>query len=93
MALPNISSIRSGPQGPVWGTKLTDIEAIAVAIREVLAERMLQQTLQPQADTAAERPTEYQGCPGCKRTTQAEDPEPRLVTTRAGEAEWQEPHE
>ena len=32
-------------------------------------------------------------CPGCNGVTDADDPEPRLVQTRAGEAEGQEPHE
>lgn len=83
-----------GPRGPAWGTKLTDMEDLVVAIREVLSERMLQQALQRQAaDPAVERPPEFQHCPGCQGALNANDPEPRLVHTRGGEAEWQEPHE
>lgn len=82
-----------GPAGPKWGTKLTEIEDLFVAIQKALGERMLQQALQRQADpAAADRPPEFQRCPGCDGATRAEDPEPRLVRTRAGEAEWQEPH-
>ena len=82
-----------GPSGPKWGTKLTEIEDLLVAIQDVIGEQMLQQTLQRQADPKiAERPPEYQRCPGCEGTMLAEDPEPRVVQTRAGEAEWQEPH-
>ena len=83
-----------GPRGPAWGTKLTEREDLLVAIQETLAERMLQQALQRQAaDPAAERAPEYQHGPSCHGVTDADDPEPRLVQTRAGEAEWQEPHE
>ena len=83
-----------GPRGPAWGTKLTEMEDLLVAIQETLAERMLQHALQRQAaDPAAERPPEYQLCPGCHGVTDVDDPEPRLVQTRAGEAEWQEPPE
>ena len=82
-----------GPAGPKWGTKLTEIEDLLVSIQEVIGERMLQQALQRQADpAAADRPPEYRRCPGCAGATQAEDPEPRVVQTRAGEADWQEPH-
>ena len=83
-----------GPRGPAWGTKLTEMEDLLVAIQEVLTERMLTQALQRQAlDPATERPSEYQQCPGCAGATQADDPEPRLVHTRGGEAEWQEPRD
>jgi hypothetical protein len=82
-----------GANGPAWGTRLTDIEAVTLAIQQVLSERLLQQTLQRQADTpAADRPAEYQCCPSCQGGTQAAAPEPRLVHTRGGEADWQEPH-
>ena len=30
-----------GPQGPPWGTRLTEIEDLFLAIREVLGEKML----------------------------------------------------
>jgi len=48
-----------GARGPAWGTPLSDIEDIALAVRQVLTERMLQQALQRQADTLApERPAD-----------------------------------
>lgn len=81
-----------GPSGPQWGTKLTEIEDLLVAIQDVIGEQMLRQALQRQADPAAgDRPPEYQRCPDCEGATQTEAPEPRVVQTRAGEAEWQEP--
>ena len=83
-----------GPRGPAWGTTLTELEDVVVAIRQILTERMLQQALQRQAaDPAAERPPEFQCCPGCDGVVEPDDPEPRLVHTRGGEAEWQEPRD
>ncbi|HEY2909896.1 MAG TPA: hypothetical protein VGI99_06600 [Gemmataceae bacterium] len=83
-----------GARGPAWGTPLADIEDVALAIRQVLTERMFQQALQRQADTPApERPADFQRCPTCEGTTRAEDPDPRNMTTRGGEAVWQEPRE
>jgi hypothetical protein len=80
-----------GASGPVWGTKLTELEDVVLAIREALSEKMLAQALERQAATNEQRPESYQNCPSCGRPVEAEDPEPRLVHTRAGEAEWSEP--
>lgn len=82
-----------GPQGPPWGTKLTELEDLVVAIREVLSEKMLQQALKRQAAESTGRPAEFRDCPGCSGAAEERDPEPRLMKTRGGEAEWQEPHE
>ena len=81
----------SGSQGPAWGTRLTQREDVAVAVRAFLSAAMLEQALSRQA-RQEHRPAEYQACPGCGPATQPQDPEPRMVQTRAGEAEWQEPH-
>lgn len=82
-----------GPKGPPWGTKLTELEDLVVAIRAVLSEKMLEQAVKRQAAESAERPAEFRDCPSCGGVTQHRDPEPRLMKTRGGEAEWQEPHE
>lgn len=83
-----------GPHGPAWGTKLSEIEDLVVAIRKTISERMLQQALQRQAaEPVAERPAEYRHCPSCQGILDTDDPEPRLVNTRGGEAEWQEPRD
>jgi NADH pyrophosphatase NudC (nudix superfamily) len=82
-----------GAKGPAWGTKLTEVEDLVVQIREVLSEKMLQQALERQAAQVAERPADYQACPKCGKPTTSRDPEPRLVHTRGGDAEWQEPQE
>jgi hypothetical protein len=81
-----------GPKGPPWGTRLTELEDVVLAVRQALSEQMLQQALARQA-AEPERPAEYQACPGCGQPSVPREPEPRLVQTRGGEAQWQEPHE
>jgi uncharacterized protein with PIN domain len=81
-----------GPRGPAWGTRLTDIEDTVLAVRQVLAETMLDEALQRQAKTAPDRPTPFHRCPKCGQDVVPEDEgEPRIMITRAGEAEWSEP--
>jgi hypothetical protein len=79
-----------GPRGPAWGTKLTEIEDVLLEIREVLTEKMLDLTLAQQA-AAGERPASYGTCPGCRAPLPCADTNPRILQTRAGEAEWPEP--
>jgi hypothetical protein len=79
-----------GPQGPAWGTKLTEIEDVLLDIREVLTEKMLDLTLAQQA-AAGERPEPYRTCPGCRAPLPCPGSNPRILQTRAGEAEWPEP--
>lgn len=78
-----------GPQGPAWGTKLREIEDVLLEIREVLTEKMLDLSLGQQA--AAEPPEPYRTCPGCQAPLPGADTNPRIMQTRAGEAEWSEP--
>jgi hypothetical protein len=80
-----------GPDGPPWGTKLTELEDIVVAVREALSEKMLAQALERQA--ATERPEAFQSCSGCGGPVEGRDPEPRIVQTRGGGAIWSEPQE
>lgn len=91
----NLADRLWGPQGPKWGTKLTELEDLVVGIRDVLSQRMLDLGLQRQAATPVEeRPLAFRHCPGCGQAppAAADDPtEPRLVQTRGGEAQWQEP--
>ncbi|HEY6924781.1 MAG TPA: hypothetical protein VI653_15005 [Steroidobacteraceae bacterium] len=89
-----------GPEGPPWGTKMTELEDVVVAVREVLSEKMLHQALERQAATAPpQRPPEYRSCPSCGRAVapspEQEGPclEPRAMQTRGGEAQWAEPQE
>ena len=80
-----------GPQGLPWGTKMTELEDMVLAVREVLSEKMLDEALQRQSATAAQRPEPFRCCPKCGQEVKEDDPDPRIVQTRAGEAEWQEP--
>lgn len=90
-----------GPNGPRWGTSLTELEDVALAARAIMAEKLLQLGLQRQAATTAEqRPPEFQHCPTCQRpfdaappSAAAAAPPPRDVHTRAGAIAWQEPQE
>ena len=82
-----------GPHGPAWGTRLTAIEDTIQAIRQVLSEKMLDEALQRQANTVADRPPDFQCCPQCGREV---EPDPdrddcRILQTAGGEAEWREP--
>ena len=80
-----------GPQGPVWGTKLTELEDVVVAVREALSEKMLAQALERQAKTE-QRPEAFQKCPSCgKELSPGNEAEPRQVQTRGGRADWEEP--
>jgi hypothetical protein len=84
-----------GPQGPAWGIKLTQLEDLVVEIREVLSEKLLELGLERQAGTPVEeRPPAFQLCSGCGQpipVAAAEPCVPRMVQTRGGEVEWQEP--
>src|SRR5438309_861674 len=80
-----------GPEGPPWGTKLTEIEDLFVAIREVLSEQMLTDALARQAAAQTQGPTPYRRCPGCQQPLVCADSNERLLETRAGDAAWAEP--
>ena len=80
-----------GPDGPAWGTKLTEIEDLVVAIRDVLGERLLADALARQAAAQAKSPTAYRTCPGCQQPLACQGASERVVETRAGDAEWAEP--
>jgi hypothetical protein len=80
-----------GPDGPVWGTKLTEIEDLVVAIREVLSEKMVADALARQAAAQADSPAGYPTCPGRQQPLACPDTNELLVQTSAGEAAWAEP--
>ena len=80
-----------GPQGPAWGTSLTQIEDLLLDIRSVLTQSMLDAALSRQAASLDQQPDSARACPGCKQALECGPPNPRIVQTRAGEASWQEP--
>lgn len=80
-----------GPDGPAWGTKLTEIEDLLLELREVLTKKMLDESLARQAAAQDKQRAAVRTCPGCQQPLPCDDANPRLVPTRAGEAEWSEP--
>ena len=83
----NLADKLYGPNGPPWGTKLTQIEDLLLELRELLSEEMLAQLLACQAGHSPPAAL----CPGCQRPLDSPDRNPRILRTRAGEAEWSEP--
>lgn len=80
-----------GPDGPAWGTKLTDIESLFGAIRDLLSEKMLADALARQGQTQRNGPSAYRHCPGCQQLLDCDDSNERIVGTDVGEAVWAEP--
>ena len=80
-----------GPDGPPWGTKLTEIEDLFVAIRDALGEKLLADALARQAAAQANGQAAYRTCPGCQQPLACEGRNERVVETRAGDAAWAEP--
>ena len=78
-----------GASGPVLGTTLTDLEQTTAALQRCLAEHLLKAALSRQADLAA---LASAACPSCQQATLPRPPEPRVVNTTVGSAEWLEPH-
>jgi hypothetical protein len=82
-----------GPDGLPWGTRLTELEDVCLAVREMLTEEMLKLALQRQAESK-DRPEPYRHCPGCEGAAESRPKlEPRGMHTRVGEAKWDEPNE
>ena len=80
-----------GPDGPAWGTKLTEIEDLLLALREMLTEKMLGDALARQASAQPRGPSAARTCPGCQQPLVCPDTNERILDTRVGEAEWAEP--
>jgi hypothetical protein len=84
-----------GPHGPKWGTRLTELEDIALATRAIFSEKLLELSLDRQASSPPQtRPADLQTCPSCQRPLgDPHEPVPRAVETRAGDVVWDEPQE
>ena len=80
-----------GPAGLPWGVTLDELADVCLDVRAVLAEKMLEVALERQAADHAQRPQEFGCCPECSRPLICDEVEPRVMETRAGEAEWLEP--
>jgi hypothetical protein len=78
-----------GPEGMPWGTKFSELEALAVELGQAVSQRMITQALGRQA---AAVPPEAEKCGGCGRSLPASEViEPRAVVTSVGTARWNEP--
>jgi hypothetical protein len=84
-----------GPHGPAWGTRLTELEDIALQARTMVSEKFLELSLERQAGAPAPmRPAALQQCPSCQRPLgHTQEPSPRSLHTRAGEVDWNEPEQ
>jgi len=79
-----------GDDGPPWGTSFDDLEELAVQIGRLVAQQLLEQSVQAQAQAPA--PATAHLCPTCGRPTKpAEQPEPRALDTDTGPVAWLEP--
>ena len=79
-----------GPDGPAWGTQLTEIEDLLLDLRQVLSEKMLDDALARQAAARDKAPAALH-CPGYHQPLACGDNQERVLQTRAGEAQWAEP--
>jgi hypothetical protein len=80
-----------GPDGPPWGTTLTQLEDIVGAIQQTLARHFFALALDRQAKQLASTPEEIRQCPSCKQTLSCADSRTRTTQTRVGQASWDEP--
>jgi len=80
-----------GPDGPTWGTPLTDIEDLLLDVRQILTEEMLAQGLARQAAALDRAPHVARCCPTCQQPLACDGRNERILQTRAGEAQWAEP--
>jgi hypothetical protein len=81
-----------GPDGPPIGTRFVELEDLVVELGQLFQKSMMDQALSRQSGTFAKVAPKENECPGCGRLTQEKEPEPRIVQSRAGDAEWLEPH-
>lgn len=81
-----------GPDGPAWGTSLTQIEDLLAAIQQQIAADFFCLALDLQARQFPHAPTHFHACPCCQRHLDADTTQPRLLRTVVGDAVWHEPH-
>src|SRR5712691_3563400 len=70
-----------GPSGPAWGTTLTELEDLLLDIRQVLTQKMLDESLARQAAAANQQSPATRACPGCQQPVDCDDAHPRIVQT------------
>jgi hypothetical protein len=78
-----------GPDGMPWGTKLSELEELAVRIGRAVSRRRINQALVDQAEHV---PEEAERCGVCGEAVRSgPPPEPRALTTSVGPVQWSEP--
>jgi hypothetical protein len=84
-----------GPKGPPWGTKLTDMENVALEAREILSQKLLELGVARQSAALVEKRAEpVEACPDCQRPfAEPTQSMARTMDTQGGEIHWQEPEE
>ena len=90
----NLADKLYGPKGPVWGTKLSEIDDLCLEVREILSERLLKLALERQAAAHGEQTdSQFRVCPSCQRPLDwdPQEAQERIVQMNAGKAEWAEP--
>jgi hypothetical protein len=88
----NLADRLYGLQGPPAGTRLTHLENIADQLTLSIRKYFLDLLLARQSAAFHQAlPVDLRLCPACERETFPADPEPRLLHSRSGILEWQEP--
>jgi hypothetical protein len=80
-----------GQEGPPWGTPLTRLEDLILALQQALSRHCFTLALTRQADQLPTAPEASRHCPSCGHHLTVADSQSRCTTTRAGLACWQEP--
>jgi hypothetical protein len=89
----NLADRLYGAQGPPWGTSFAQLEGIALRLGHLVRQHFLHLVLSRQATAFLADPAPpLCRCPSCAGQTSERDPEPRILHSRAGDAEWLEPH-
>src|SRR5437660_9060539 len=88
----NLADRLYGSEGPPWGTSYSDLERTALRLGRAVRKRFLHLVLSRQAATFLSAPPAAGcQCPSCGGATSEAPPEPRILHSRAGDAEWLEP--
>ena len=78
-----------GSDGLPWGTRFADVEELVIELGQHISHQLLETILQKQALQIL--PASEDLCPECSQSGQILEPEPRVVDTPVGAAEWDEP--
>ncbi len=82
-----------GEAGLPCGVRFSELEEISVELGHAVARRIMSLAAARQAAalSCGDADGKPHGCPACGREGVSEEDEPRILITRAGDAEWSEP--